>query len=80
MRLNNEIKKKFQQNLKKISKETDEKVKKKKRKKVKKKLDKIAKDTNFYLKRFINKSSNSKLVLAMKYGLFPGGKKLDQKF
>ncbi len=46
---------------------------------MKKKLDKIAKDTNFYLKRFINKSSNSKLVLAMKYGLFPGGKKIRSK-
>ena len=33
LRLNNEIKKKFQQNLKKISKETDEKVKKIKEKK-----------------------------------------------
>ena len=46
---------------------------------MKKKLDKIAKDTNFCLKRFINKSSNSKLVSAMKYGLFPGGKKIRSK-
>ncbi len=46
---------------------------------MKKKLDKIAKETNSYLKRFINKSSNSRLVLAMKYALFPGGKKIRSK-
>ena len=36
---------------------------------MKKKLNKIARDTNFYLKNFINKQDNSKLVPAMKYGL-----------
>ena len=48
-------------------------------KKMKKKLNKIARDTNFYLKNFLNKQDNSKLVPAMKYGLFPGGKKIRSK-
>ena len=42
-------------------------------------LIKIAKDTNIYLKHFLNKQNNSKLVPAMKYGLFPGGKKIRSK-
>ena len=42
-------------------------------------LIKIAKDTNIYLKHFLNKQHNSKLVPAMKYGLFPGGKKIRSK-
>ncbi len=46
---------------------------------MKKKLNKIARDTNFYLKNFINKQDSSKLVPAMKYGLFPGGKKIRSK-
>ena len=43
------------------------------------KLSKIAKDTNFFLKKFIAKQNNSKLIPAMKYGLFPGGKKIRSK-
>jgi len=43
------------------------------------KLDRIAKDTNFYLKKILNKQNNSKLIPAMKYGLFPGGKKIRSK-
>ena len=42
-------------------------------------LNKIARDTNIFLKKFLNKQNNSKLVLAMKYGLFPGGKKIRSK-
>ena len=42
-------------------------------------LDRIAKDTNFYLKKILNKQNNSKLIPAMKYGLFPGGKKIRSK-
>ena len=42
-------------------------------------LNKIANDTNFFLKKFINKQSKSHLVNAMKYGLFPGGKKIRSK-
>ena len=42
-------------------------------------LNKIARDTNIYLKNFFNKQDSSKLVPAMKYGLFPGGKKIRSK-
>ena len=46
---------------------------------MKKKLNKIAKDTNFFLKKFLNNQNSSELVSAMKYGLFPGGKKIRSK-
>ena len=46
---------------------------------MKNKLNKIAKDTNISLKNFINKQGNSSLVPAIKYGLFPGGKKIRSK-
>jgi farnesyl diphosphate synthase len=46
---------------------------------MKTKLDRIAKDTNLFLDRFLNKQNNSKLIPAMKYGLFPGGKKIRSK-
>ena len=46
---------------------------------MKTKLDRIAKDTNIFLKKFLNKQNNSKLIPAMKYGLFPGGKKIRSK-
>jgi len=46
---------------------------------MKTKLDRIAKDTNLFLKKFIDKQNNSKLIPAMKYGLFPGGKKIRSK-
>ena len=42
-------------------------------------LNRIAKDTNLFLKNFLNKQNNSKLIPAMKYGLFPGGKKIRSK-
>ena len=44
-----------------------------------KKLNKIAKDTNLYLKRFLKNQGNSELMSAMKYGLFSGGKKIRSK-
>ena len=44
-----------------------------------KELIKIAKDTNLFLKRYIKKQKNSDLMSAMKYGLFPGGKKIRSK-
>ena len=44
-----------------------------------KKLNKIAKDTNFFLRRFIAKQKKSDLIVAMKYGLFSGGKKIRSK-
>ena len=46
---------------------------------MKKQLSKIAKDTNLFLKKYINKQNNSDLMSAMKYGLFPGGKKIRSK-
>ena len=42
-------------------------------------LNKIAKDTNFFLKIFLGKQGKSKLISAMKYSLFPGGKKIRSK-
>tara|TARA_B100000902_G_scaffold79023_1_gene83734 strand:- start:378 stop:1250 length:873 start_codon:yes stop_codon:yes gene_type:complete len=44
-----------------------------------KKLDKIAKDTNLFLKKFITRQKNSDLMIPMKYGLFSGGKKIRSK-
>ena len=44
-----------------------------------KKIDKIAKDTNFFLKKFIKKQKISELIIPMKYSLFPGGKKIRSK-
>jgi len=46
---------------------------------MKNKLFKIAKDTNLFLKKFINKQKKTELITAMKYGLFPGGKKIRSK-
>ncbi len=43
------------------------------------KLIRIAKDTNSFLKKFINKQKRTELVTAMEYGLFPGGKKIRSK-
>tara|TARA_B100001057_G_scaffold494844_1_gene592363 strand:- start:533 stop:1405 length:873 start_codon:yes stop_codon:yes gene_type:complete len=42
-------------------------------------LNKIAKDTDLFLKKFITKQKNSKLIAPMKYGLFSGGKKIRSK-
>ncbi len=46
---------------------------------MKKKLDRIAKDTNKFLKTFIKKQKKSELIIPMKYGLFSGGKKIRSK-
>ena len=46
---------------------------------MKNKLIKIAKDTNLFLKKFIKKQKRTELVIAMEYGLFPGGKKVRSK-
>ena len=43
------------------------------------KLIKIANDTNLFLKNFIKKQKKTELILAMNYGLFPGGKKIRSK-
>jgi farnesyl diphosphate synthase len=46
---------------------------------MKNKLARIAKDTNSFLKKFIKKQKKTELVTVMKYGLFPGGKKIRSK-
>ena len=46
---------------------------------MKNKLIKIATDTNLFLKKFINNQKKTELISAMKYGLFPGGKKIRSK-
>ena len=44
-----------------------------------KKLKKISKRVNFYLNNYLSKSNYSELITPMKYGLFPGGKKIRSK-
>jgi len=44
-----------------------------------KELNRIAKDTNLFLKKFINKQKKSELIIPMQYGLFSGGKKIRSK-
>ncbi len=46
---------------------------------MKEKIDKIAKDTNLFLKTFIDKQKKSDLIVPMQYGLFSGGKKIRSK-
>ena len=49
------------------------------KKMMQRKLNKIAKDTNLFLRRFIAKQKKTNLIVAMKYGLFSGGKKIRSK-
>ena len=42
-------------------------------------LNKIAKDTNFFLKKYLRKQKYSCLISPMNYGLFSGGKKIRSK-
>ena len=44
-----------------------------------KKLKKLSKRVNFFLNRYLSKFNSSELVVPMKYGLFPGGKKIRSK-
>ena len=46
---------------------------------MKNKLNKINKDANIFLKKFIKKQKKTNLISSMKYGLFPGGKKIRSK-
>ena len=46
---------------------------------MKKKLNKIANDTNFFLIKFLSKQKKTDLIKPIKYGLFPGGKKIRSK-
>jgi len=42
-------------------------------------LNRIASDTNKFLNSYIKKQSKTELIRSMKYGLFPGGKKIRSK-
>jgi len=44
-----------------------------------KNLNKIANDTNFFLKKYLKNQKKTNLLLPMKYGLFSGGKKIRSK-
>ena len=44
-----------------------------------KELNKIAKETNVFLRNFIKKQKKSELIIPMQYGLFSGGKKIRSK-
>ena len=46
---------------------------------MKKKLNKIARDTNLFLLKFIKKQKKTNLIQPIKYSLFPGGKKVRSK-
>ena len=46
---------------------------------MKKKLDKIAKDINLFLFKFLSKQKKTDLIKPIKYGLLPGGKKIRSK-
>ena len=47
--------------------------------KMKKKLNKVAKDTNLFLKKFLFNQKKTDLLNPIKYGLLPGGKKIRSK-
>ena len=78
--LNNIIEKKFQKNIKDINEKTKKKYQKQLLKKMQKELNKIANDTNYFLRRFIVKQKKSELIIAMNYGLFSGGKNKIKNF
>ena len=46
---------------------------------MRKKLNKVAKDTNLFLKKFILKQKKTELLKPIRYGLLPGGKKIRSK-
>ena len=46
---------------------------------MKKKLNKIAKDTNLFLSKFLSSQKKTDLIESMRYGLLPGGKKIRSK-
>ena len=46
---------------------------------MKKKINKIARDTNLFLLKFIKKQKKTNLIEPIKYSLFPGGKKIRSK-
>ncbi len=46
---------------------------------MKKKLNKIAKDINNFLKKYLKSQKKTDLIIPMRYGLLPGGKKIRSK-
>ena len=46
---------------------------------MKEKLNKIAKDTNIFLKKYLKSQKKTDLIIPMTYGLLPGGKKIRSK-
>ena len=44
-----------------------------------KKLNKVAKDTNIFLSKYLSKQKKTNLIYPMRYGLLPGGKKIRAK-
>ena len=44
-----------------------------------KKLNRVAKDTNIFLKKYLSKQKKTNLLYPMRYGLLPGGKKIRAK-
>ena len=46
---------------------------------MKKKLNKTVKDTNLFLSRFLSNQKRTDLIIPMRYGLLPGGKKIRSK-
>ena len=79
LKLNNIIERKFQKDNKNINEKAKEKMIKITSKKMQNKLNKIAKDTNLFLQKFIKKQKKSELITPMQYGLFSGGKKIRSK-
>ena len=43
---------------------------------MKKKLNKITKDTNSFLSKYLLSQKKTDLIKSMRYGLLPGGKKI----
>ena len=46
---------------------------------MKKELNKVAKDINQFLNSYLKKQIKTSLIAPMRYGLFPGGKKIRSK-
>jgi len=46
---------------------------------MKKELNKVAKDINQFLNLYLKKQIKTSLISPMRYGLFPGGKKIRSK-
>ena len=46
---------------------------------MKEKLNKVARDTNVFLKNYLKSQKKTDLIIPMIYGLLPGGKKIRSK-